>query len=87
MKRGVTGQLKASRPAAQQAQGDSDVVHLPEYLLLDEVARICRFDVTAPSRPSAAAWEWLRREAVPVLRRGRTLLVERRVLDAVLRGV
>jgi hypothetical protein len=59
----------------------------PQYLTLDEGARLLRFDVTAPGRPRARFLAWLRREHVPVLRRGRVLLVERHVLDAALRAL
>jgi hypothetical protein len=58
----------------------------PEYLTLDEGATLLRFDVTSPANPRKAFGKWLRRHAVPVLRRGRVLLVERRVLVAMLKG-
>ena len=58
----------------------------PELLTLEEGARLCRFDVTAPAAPVNGFRKWLVRQGVPVLRRGRVLLVERRVLMAYLRG-
>lgn len=54
------------------------------YLTLDEGARFCRFDVTAPKNPLDAFRRWLHRQAVPVVRRGRTLLVEKALLEAML---
>lgn len=57
-----------------------------EFLTIAELTRLLRFDATAPSKPEIACRQWLRRQAVPVLKRGRTLLVERRVIDAILRG-
>lgn len=50
------------------------------FLTLDEGARFCRFD--ACQDPVVAFRKWLRRNAVPVRKRGRKLLVERRVLLA-----
>lgn len=58
----------------------------PEYLTLDEGARLLRFDQTAPKSVVRAFRQWLRRNGVPVLKRGRTLLIDRRVLDAYVRG-
>jgi hypothetical protein len=49
------------------------------FLTLEEGARLCRFDATA-AQPVLAFRKWLRRHAVPVVRRGRVLLVDRRVL-------
>lgn len=77
----------------QQTQGHAHVVGAAlefgiadsPYLTLDEGARFCRFDATAVN-PAVAFRKWLHRQAVPIVRRGRVLLVERRVLDAVLRG-
>ncbi len=56
-----------------------------EYLTIPELTRLLRFDVTAPAKPELACRQWLRRQAVPVLKRGRTLLIERRVIEALLR--
>jgi hypothetical protein len=53
---------------------------------MEEGPRLLRFEVTAPGDPVEAFRKWLRRRAVPVLRRGRVLLVERQVLEAILRG-
>ena len=49
---------------------------------LREAARLCRFDATA-DHPEVAFRQWARRHAVPALRRGRVLLFDRRVIDAV----
>lgn len=58
--------------------------HRPsDELTLEEGARLCRFDTCQD--PVQAFRKWLRRQGVPVVRRGRMLLVERRVLDAMLR--
>lgn len=56
----------------------------PEYLTLDEGAKLLRFDVTAPSDPRKNFRLYLHRHAIPVLRRGRVLLIDRRVLEATL---
>ena len=56
----------------------------PRYLLVEEIARELRFDATAKN-PRRAALKWLARHAVPVLKRGKTILVERHVIEAVLR--
>lgn len=56
-----------------------------EYLTLAEVATLLRFDATAPSRPRQAVRDWLKRWEVPILRRGHILLVERTVIEAVIR--
>lgn len=77
--------LQVSAAPAQQASRDLYVPDQPEYLTLAEGARLLRFDATAAS-PVPAFRKWLRREAVPVRRRGRVLLVERRELEAALRG-
>lgn len=81
------GDLQPSRPATEQAQGGAHVVDQPEYLLVSEVVTLLRFDKTAPSAPYIACWQFLKRHAVPMKRRGRTLLIERRVLEATLREV
>lgn len=52
------------------------------YLTLEEGARLCRFETCA--RPVVSFRQFLRRHGVPVKRRGRTILVERRVLEAVM---
>jgi hypothetical protein len=52
------------------------------FLTLEEGARHCRFDTCL--HPVVAFRQWLRRQGVPVVRRGRVLLIDRRVLDAVL---
>lgn len=85
--------LETLAATAQQAQGHSHVAgHACEfgirdspYLTVEEGARFCRFDVTALN-PTVAFRKWLARQAVPVVRRGKVLLIERRVLEAVLRS-
>jgi len=57
---------------------------MSHYLTVDEGARLLRFDVTAPGNPRECFRQYLRRHAVPVLRRGRVLLIDRRVLEATL---
>jgi hypothetical protein len=83
---------KARATNAQQAQGGLDAGHgLAQldrgspFLTLAEGAAYCRFDTCVT--PTAAFRKWLHRQAVPIVRRGRMLLVERRVLDLVLKGV
>ncbi len=70
MKRG----LQATAGDAQSALGDPD----SPYLLTEEAATFLRF-----STPHLF-YKWARRNRVPVLRRGRTLLYRRSVLDAFL---
>jgi hypothetical protein len=53
---------------------------------MEEGARYARFDATAPSDPVRLFRAWVRSEGIPVSRRGRRLLIDRRVLDAYLRG-
>jgi len=57
----------------------------PRFLLLDEVAALLRFDVTAAGRPREAAIAWLRSQRVPIIHRSRRVwLVDRAALFAVL---
>ena len=56
---------------------------LSPYLRTDEAARFLRFD---GPRARALFRKWALRHRVPVCRRGRTLLYERRVLEAFLKG-
>lgn len=69
----------------EQPQGNAHVAGecgdpASPYLLTDEAARFLRF-------PSAHLFrKWAGRNRVPVQRRGRTLLYERRVLVAFLNG-
>lgn len=56
----------------------------PEYLTLDEGAKLLRFDVTAPKCVREAFRQYLRGHAIPVKRRGRVILIEKRVLEATL---
>ena len=80
MKRG-----QQARPAlAQEADRRLDIADqigdpLSPYLTTDEAARYLRF-ATAP-----LFYKWAIRHRVPVQRRGRTLLYDRRVLEAFLR--
>lgn len=69
-----------AHPALRAAYG----AHPSPYLTLAEGAIRYRFDVTAPRQPVQAFREWLARNAVPVKRRGRTILVEAAVIDAML---
>jgi hypothetical protein len=79
--------LQARHATAQKPAGRLHVAHeLQDLLTVSEGARLARFEVTAPGDPIGAFRKWLRREAIPVLRRGRILLIERRVLLAALRG-
>lgn len=84
--------LERERPALDARQGDAVgrviggahgrlEVGLPDspYLTLEEGARFARFDDCAD--PVRAFYKWLGREAVPVRRRGRKVLVERRTLE------
>jgi len=73
---------QATQPPAQIAAGGA----APEYLTLEEGAHLLRFDQTAPSNPTKCFLRWLRRNVVPVAKRGKTVLVERRVLEGYLRG-
>lgn len=57
---------------------------MSDYLTLDEGARLLRFDVTAPRSMRQAFRHYLHRHAIPILRRGRVLLVERQILLATL---
>ena len=56
----------------------------PRYMLVEDVARELRFTTTAKDW-RLATLQWLARHAVPVLKRGRVLLLERHVLEVVLR--
>lgn len=57
---------------------------IPEspYLTLDEAAHYARFDYCA--HPTTAFRKWANRKGLPFTRRGRVLLVERRVLESFL---
>jgi len=74
--------VKISQPAR-----NSRTIGIPEspYLTLDEGARFCRFDATADD-PRNAFRQWLHRNAVPIRKRGKTILIERRVLENCLLG-
>jgi hypothetical protein len=52
------------------------------YLTVAEAARFCRFDTCA--EPREAFRKWARRQGLPMVRRGRMLLVDRRLLEAIL---
>jgi hypothetical protein len=54
------------------------------FLTLPEGAIRYKFTVTAPKEPVQAFREWLQRNAVPIKRRGRCILVETAVVDAML---
>jgi hypothetical protein len=74
--------FKPSDAAPEQAAGRLD----SPFLTMEEGAQLARFDVTAPSDPVRLFRAWVRSEGIPVARRGRRLLIERRVLEAYLRG-
>jgi len=57
----------------------------PELMTLSEGAAYLRFDATAKN-PVGAFRKWLHRNNVPIRKRGRVILVERRVLDAITQG-
>jgi hypothetical protein len=89
----VNRALKSARTPTQEPLRGANLAH-PQpnqglgiadspYLTLDEGARFCRFDATSRT-PVVHFRRWLHREAVPIRRRGRVLLVERRVLEAVM---
>lgn len=65
-----------------RASGELGIPQSP-YLTLAEGARFWRFDATAVN-PKEAFRRWLHRNAVPIRRRGKTLLVEKRLVEAVL---
>jgi hypothetical protein len=87
----LRAQKRTARPSAQEPPRAfrtpaSEPLHDgPQYLTTEEGARLLRFDATAPASAVVSFRQWLRREGVPVLRRGRVLLVERRELEAALR--
>ena len=56
------------------------------HLTLAEAALYLRFDATAPAAPQKACLQYLKRAGIPMLHRGRTLLIEKRVLDGYLAG-
>lgn len=55
------------------------------FVTLEEGARYCRFDDC--KNPVIAFRKWLYRANVPFRKRGRKLLVERRVLDRMLASI
>jgi len=80
--------------ATDPDESERDVIgnaHSP-YLLTDEAARYLRFDrapngqTREPSEMMNLFRKWAARWRVPVARRGRTLLYDRRVLDAFVKG-
>lgn len=77
--------LKAQPASSQQPDRDPYIAAERKYLTLDQGAALLCFDVTAPSRPRQHFLEFLKRNAIPMVRRGRTYLVEARVLEAVIR--
>src|SRR4051812_49076576 len=84
--------LEAATSPAQQPDRGVDVsdrlgkslgIADSPFLTAEEAARYLRFDVTAAD-PVHAFRRWAARWAIPIRRRGRVLLVERRVLDLAL---
>ena len=79
--------IQARHAQAQQAPGRPHVAHGTDDLLtMREGALLARFDVTAAADPTEAFRKWVRRRALPVLRRGRVLLIRRCVVLAALVG-
>lgn len=56
---------------------------LSKFMAISEVAELLRFTVTAKN-PDSACLQWLRRQNVPTLKRGRLVLVERAIVEAML---
>jgi hypothetical protein len=54
-----------------------------KYLTVAETATLLRFNVTAKN-PERACWQWLRRKAIPIRKRGHIVLVERAIVEAIL---
>lgn len=87
MKRGA----QSGRPASQQPSSGAHVAdQAPQfgladspYLRIDEAARFLRFDDC--DNPEECCRKYLHRQAIPITRRGRVLLVERRVLELTLK--
>lgn len=87
-RRRLDRRLQAGHAGAQQGQGarrgavgaaQLGLADSP-FLTLEEAARYLRFDACA--FPVRACLKFLVRQAVPVVRRGRAVLVERRVLES-----
>lgn len=55
------------------------------WLTVKEVAERLRFTVTAPADPAHACREWLRRQGIVGVTRGRRILIDERDIDAALR--
>jgi hypothetical protein len=72
----------SERRTTQAALTFSPAAAASPFLTLGEAAIYLRFDVCAD--PARSCRRWLHRHAVPVVRRGRALLIERRVLEAIL---
>lgn len=72
-------QLEPSTARTEQADPNPHLAGQPVYLLTAEAADLLRFNTPHLFH------KWALRNRVPVLRRGRTLLYERRVLEALLR--
>lgn len=76
----VAPRVQQVRRPAHAANQASDVgIDDSPFLTLEEGARLCRFDATSVT-PTIAFRKWLHRQGVPIVRRGRVLLVDRRVL-------
>lgn len=67
--------FEAGAAGTEQRQRASD----SPYLLTEEAAELLRFNTPA------LFYKWAKRNRIPVLRRGRTLLYDRRVLNAFLK--
>lgn len=55
------------------------------WLTVKEVAERLRFTVTAPGDPEKACRQWLQRERIVGVKRGRIVLIDERDIDAALR--
>jgi hypothetical protein len=90
-RRRLDRELETLPAPAQEPQGDRHVARRPAqigiadspFLTVAEAARFCRFDATA-NDPEDAFRQWARRQGLPIRRRGRFLMVERRVLETFL---
>lgn len=73
---------------AEPLLGDGDGSQRPlrGLFTIAELAARLRFTETAPGDPEASCRDWLRREGIVSLRRGRVILVEGLDVDRKLRG-
>jgi hypothetical protein len=81
----LAGMTDRSRARASDVAEPEIGIRDSPFLTLAEGARFCRFDATAPRHTTEVFRQWLRRHNVPLVRRGRVLLVDKKVLETVLR--